>query len=857
MADSYHGTVNFTAPSEESNALELDTTQSMVEEEDNDVTQMGKEIVEYKSVPSKSGRRKRRRLSSKVWEVFVKLPRSSDGRERNKCKLCGKVYLCERILATGNMKRHLKICPKMKRHDVDQLFESGSEGGSSSNYDRKDPQVFQELVTAAIIMHDLPLRFFEWSHIRKMIEYVSDDVNLVSKKTTEMDVLKVHRREKEVVKKTIEEAYGRVCLTAELWTAMNTDNYMCVVAHFLDKIWVLQKRMLDFYWMPTPHDVISLTNKFNRLLWEWGIDKKLCSLTLDNALSDNSFVNNLKGLLLNLRIPLVCNGDFLHINCCAHILDLIVQDGLKDINEIVHKIRESIICVKVSKELRQDFLECIKQVSLDCKKGLRQDIPTIWNLTYLMLENALYYRRAWCLLELFDNNFKLCPSASEWDKVEKSIKFFVIFYEIACIFSRTKCPTSNMYFPKMLVALVTLKQNLESEDVFLKKMTNQMYTKFYKYWADSCIILAIAVILDPRYKMKFVEFAFEKVYGDGSVQLELVRNTLYSLFSDYMTNSTETSTSKASFASGVTSTFTHGTSFDLIDTVMKEFDSSLSDDCIQKTQLELYLDEPRLDRSMDLDILRFWKVNEFRYPVLATLARDVLTIPISTVTSKSAFNIDGRNLDEESVSRSLRDGDDPTRPVAKLFLSIDPLSSSNEEFSSPQFTMPMEMIGNESGNAPKCYYSMDVSQDFTPLSVLSESSSQGNIAVEGKINYKFDMKPHQNSMKKNAKLSIERKNRFKTKNCKSFQDALLEANEVFVSFKQENKKMAKSIKELKKQNVLLDITVMELDEECEQLKIQLKEVKNQKEKLVIGNRQSLCRSLQAEKKHNSMEEQQL
>ncbi|KAK1572245.1 hypothetical protein Q3G72_029553 [Acer saccharum] len=220
MADSYHGTDNFTAPSEESKGLEFDTTQSMEEEEDNDVTQsmeeeedndvtqMGKEIVEYKSIPSKSGRRVRRRLSSEVWEVFVKLPRSSDGRERNKCKLCGKVYLCESILAaTGNMKRHLKMCPKMKIHDVDQLFESGSEGGSSSDSDRKDPQVFQELVTAAIIMHDLPLRFFEWSHVRKMIEFVSDDVNLVSKETTEMDVLKVHRREKEVVKTMIEEAY--------------------------------------------------------------------------------------------------------------------------------------------------------------------------------------------------------------------------------------------------------------------------------------------------------------------------------------------------------------------------------------------------------------------------------------------------------------------------------------------------------------------------------------------------------------------------------------------------------------------------------------------------------------------------
>ncbi|KAK3232386.1 hypothetical protein Dsin_004267 [Dipteronia sinensis] len=210
-----------------------------------------------------------------------------------------------------------------------------------------------------------------------------------------------------------------------------------------------------------------------------------------------------------------------------------------------------------------------------------------------------------------------------------------------------------------------------------------------------------------------------------------------------------------------------------------------------------------------------------------------------------------------SLSRSLCDGDDPTRPVAKLLLSIDPLSSSNDEFSSPQFTM--EMIGNESGNAPKCYYSMDASQDFPPLSVLSESSSQGNIAVEGKINNKFDMRPHQDSMEKNGKLSIERKNRFKTKNSKTFQDALLEANEVFASFKQENKKMVKSIKELKKQNVLLkrkcvksDITVMELEEECEQLKKQLKETENQKEEL-----ESLCQSLQAEKKHNSVEEQQL
>ncbi|KAJ0101563.1 hypothetical protein Patl1_06150 [Pistacia atlantica] len=87
-----------------------------------------------------------------------------------------------------------------------------------------------------------------------------------------------------------------------------------------------------------------------------------------------------------------------------------------------------------------------------------------------------------------------------------------------------------------------------------------------------------------------------------------------------------------------------------------------------------------------------------------------------------------------------------------------------------------------------------------------------------------------------------------------FQDALLKSNEVFETFKQEIEKMAKSIKELKKENVFLkskceksDVTLIELVEERERMKKQLEKSKNQKEKL-----ESLCRSLQAERKQNTV-----
>ncbi|KAK7270358.1 hypothetical protein RIF29_23439 [Crotalaria pallida] len=88
-----------------------------------------------------------------------------------------------------------------------------------------------------------------------------------------------------------------------------------------------------------------------------------------------------------------------------------------------------------------------------------------------------------------------------------------------------------------------------------------------------------------------------------------------------------------------------------------------------------------------------------------------------------------------------------------------------------------------------------------------------------------------------------------------FQEALSKSNEVFETFKQEIEKMAKSIKELKKENQFLrskseksDVTLIELVDERERLKKQLEKTKNQKEKL-----ESLCRSLQAERKQNLSE----
>ncbi len=55
-----------------------------------------------------------------------------------------------------------------------------------------------------------------------------------------------------------------------------------------------------------------------------------------------------------------------------------------------------------------------------------------------------------------------------------------------------------------------------------------------------------------------------------------------------------------------------------------------------------------MDRNAKLDILSFWKGNQFRYPELVAMVRDVLSIPISTVASKSTFSVGGRVINQFS-----------------------------------------------------------------------------------------------------------------------------------------------------------------------------------------------------------------
>ena len=74
-----------------------------------------------------------------------------------------------------------------------------------------------------------------------------------------------------------------------------------------------------------------------KCLKEWGIDI-FSIIIVDNTSSNDVAIDYLRRKM-KLKESCIVGCEFLHMRCCAHILNLIVQDGLKDIHEAIAKVR--------------------------------------------------------------------------------------------------------------------------------------------------------------------------------------------------------------------------------------------------------------------------------------------------------------------------------------------------------------------------------------------------------------------------------------------------------------------------------------------------------------------------------------
>ena len=141
-----------------------------------------------------------------------------------------------------------------------------------------------------------------------------------------------------------------------------------------------------------------------KCIYEWGIEKKLSTITVDNASSNDAAVGYLKEKFSKERF-FILNGDVLHIRCIVHILNLIVKDGLNEVRDSIARIRNVVRYVRSSPMRARTFQSCIESARITYKGSVCLDVATRWNSTYLMLDTAIKHRKAFERMEDDNSSF--------------------------------------------------------------------------------------------------------------------------------------------------------------------------------------------------------------------------------------------------------------------------------------------------------------------------------------------------------------------------------------------------------------------------------------------------------------------
>ncbi|XP_059315440.1 uncharacterized protein LOC132066065 [Lycium ferocissimum] len=159
----------------------------------------------------------------------------------------------------------------------------------------------------------------------------------------------------------------------------------------------------------------DMAKAISKCLRSRGYKRFSINYDVDNTSSNDVTVKELSKQLTKWGTNLM-TGTHLHVRCMAHIINLVIQDGIKESIESIERVRQTVRCIKA---LRQwgSFRECCEDVNL-VKKSLCLDVPTRWNSTYLMLNRDIEYEGA--ILHYADRDIGLSHHLEFVDTIDGS-----------------------------------------------------------------------------------------------------------------------------------------------------------------------------------------------------------------------------------------------------------------------------------------------------------------------------------------------------------------------------------------------------------------------------------------------------
>ncbi|KAJ3695656.1 hypothetical protein LUZ60_001033 [Juncus effusus] len=623
-----------------------------------------------------------RRLRSKVWNDFSK-ERLSDGNFVAICHHCGKQLTASSRSGTTHLKNHLNVCLSggarpgrgrkrklvVRRVHLNQTLNNSCSNPNTidSSHSSFDQETSRFDLAMMVIKHGYRFSIVEDLGFRDFVSRLQPGFQIPDFDSVRSDCMKIHQSNRSNLKTDLMKLDSRVSLLMDSWQSAVLKagtEYLSLTCHFVDKDWKLKKKILNFVPLESDFTGTEITSVILEKLHEWGIDKKVLSVMLDNCyFSDEAGPQVVNSLSVGAKF------EMFHVRSCAYILNFIIQEGLQLVKELTGRVKSSIRFIRSSQNRYLRFQEAVKIscVGLDKKPSfLSHEINNYngnndWASVYHMLESVCKYQKAFVRLYEWDPEYRAYVAPDDWPAVLSLFECLDVLHHTLEKFSNVENPTSNLYFNEICEIHLSLKQWRANRYEKVALMAGKMLEKFEEFWeGNNKTLMAFASILDPRYKTKSIEYFFKNIYNEdpfeAQTRIENIQNGFVELYNKYAAESKEpvfykgNNTNRTGTGTGYSGT---GTEYSNVKTFAQItlFDARKGlDDYLQETStgqtaksdLDLYLEEPVLritgtgtgeegELGLGFEVLGWWRAFEAKYPVLGRMARDILAVPVSAV----------------------------------------------------------------------------------------------------------------------------------------------------------------------------------------------------------------------------------
>jgi hypothetical protein len=452
--------------------------------------EMPKKAGKIKTTQAADGKGKVKRTRAKrseCWKYFKEVKAVSKKRPGEVVKKA-KCLHCFGLFAYGggsttSLNRHKDACPIILNKKAKLLrqgtigFDPEKPGASLIVNNEYDHEECRKIIAKMIIVHEYPFRMVEHAWFNVLMNYMNASYKFIGRKTIRAECMKVYLAENEILKNQLRSVES-ISLTWDLWTSNQNLCYLALVAHYIDDEWNMQSRVLNFIELDPPHSGNIIAQAVFECCQEWKIEDKIMTMTMDNASSNDVAATNLTGRF-KARKSAKFIPKYFHVRCCAHIINLIVNDGIAPLEPLIGKLRETVKYLKKSPLRMKNFRVVCDSLKVDVEKGLCLDVSIRWSSTHRMLDASILYREALDEYAQQDLNYKWQPTDQEWTLYGRMQPILKAFAEVTTVLSGSNYPTANIFYPYIMNVKIAVNTHaVQSNDENLKAMGKAMLDKY-------------------------------------------------------------------------------------------------------------------------------------------------------------------------------------------------------------------------------------------------------------------------------------------------------------------------------------------------------------------------------------------